>query len=457
MTGDTIAAISTAAGQAAIGIVKISGPKAISITDKTFSAANKKTLSSTSTFSLIHGNIIDKKKQPVDEVLVSVMRGPKSYTGEDVVEINCHGGSVALGAVLTLTLKNGARLAKPGEFTKRAYLNGRIDLVQAEAVAYIIQAKTSLALKAAQSQLDGRLSEVVRSLRAELMDIAVQLQAAIDFSDEDVEPDDYKRLLASLRNTKKRIKKLLETNAAGCLLKDGIKTAIIGGPNVGKSSLLNALLKKERAIVTEIAGTTRDLIEEIIDVKGLPLVLQDTAGIRRAFNEAESIGIKLSKNALEQADLVLLAIDASKKLGSTEKLLLKQASPEKTIVVLNKNDLRASISAEDINKHGRFKTTKVSALKLTGLDKLKNKIWDHCLKQQIEPADAVVATKRQAISLENGLSYVERVETLLSNHESEELVAFELSNAISNLSEVIGEISTEEVLDNLFSRFCVGK
>ncbi|KKM94670.1 hypothetical protein LCGC14_1196040, partial [marine sediment metagenome] len=335
MTGDTIAAISTAAGRAAIGIVKISGPKAIPITDTIFLATNKKMLSRTPTFSLIHGNAIDKKKQLVDEVLVSVMRGPKSYTGEDVVEINCHGGSVALGAVLDLTLKNGARLAEPGEFTKRAYLNGRIDLVQAEAVANIIQAKTALALKAAQSQLDGRLSETIRSLRAELMDIAVQLQAAIDFSDEDIEPNDYEALLASLGDTKKKIKNLLETNAGGCLLKDGIKTAIVGGPNVGKSSLLNALLKKERAIVTETAGTTRDLIEEIIDVKGLPLVLQDTAGIRRAFDEAESIGIKLSKNALAQADLVLLVIDSSKRMGTTEKSLLKQANPENSVVVLN--------------------------------------------------------------------------------------------------------------------------
>ncbi len=457
MTGDTIAAISTAAGRAAIGIVKISGPKAIPITDTIFLATNKKMLSRTPTFSLIHGNAIDKKKQLVDEVLVSVMRGPKSYTGEDVVEINCHGGSVALGAVLDLTLKNGARLAEPGEFTKRAYLNGRIDLVQAEAVANIIQAKTALALKAAQSQLDGRLSETIRSLRAELMDIAVQLQAAIDFSDEDIEPNDYEALLASLGDTKKKIKNLLETNAGGCLLKDGIKTAIIGGPNVGKSSLLNALLKKERAIVTETAGTTRDLIEEIIDVKGLPLVLQDTAGIRRAFDEAESIGIKLSKNALAQADLVLLVIDSSKRMGTTEKSLLKQANPENSVVVLNKSDLKATVAPQEIKNIGGFKTSKVSALKLTGLDKLKDKIWDHCLKKQIEPANAVVATKRQAISLENGLSYVERVETLLSNHESEELVAFELNNAISNLSEVIGEISTEEVLDNLFSSFCVGK
>jgi len=453
---DTITAISTTAGQAAIGIVRLSGPHSIEIASKILKPSSQKTLIKQPTFSILHGVVFDGRGNRLDEVLVSLMRGPKSYTAEDVVEINCHGGPMSLRSVLELVLENGARLAEPGEFTKRAYLNGRIDLTQAEAVADIISAKTKLALKSAQGQLEGKLSVAISRLKERLIDIMAQLQAAIDFSDEEIEPDAYPALLRKLDAVKAQLEALISTKADGQLLREGIKTAIVGGPNVGKSSLLNALLQRERAIVTEIAGTTRDMIEEIINVRGLPLVLQDTAGIREAFDGAEKKGIEISLRALEQADLVLLVIDSTKPLGNIERKLAKKARDKKRIIVLNKSDLKPIVGAPELKTIGLNDFAKVSALKLTGLDKLKEKIVKLCFGH-VEPEELLVTSIRQARALEEGLERLNSARELLKKGESEEIISLEINFATESLGQVLGEISAEDVLEAVFSRFCIGK
>lgn len=454
---DTIAAISTAVGPAAIGIVKLSGPKAIEIVSKIFKHSSGKKLKDQATFSLAHGNILDTANSVIDEVLISVMKTPKSYTAEDVVEINCHGGSLATRSVLELVLDKGARLAEPGEFTKRAYLNGRLDLAQAEAVADVIEAKTKLALKAAQGQLGGVLSKKVKSLRSTLLEVIANLQAAIDFSDEDIEPAAYSSLIQKINLIISEIKKLLDSQKEGQPIREGIKTAIIGGPNVGKSSLLNALLQRERAIVTETAGTTRDLIEEIVNVQGLPLVLQDTAGIRNAFDLAEKKGVEISKEALRKADLVLLVIDSSKKLSSVERQLAEEIKDKKTITVLNKCDLKAEIAPVSLKELGLNGHIKVSALKLTGIERLKEKIFGLCFNHQIEPEEILVSNIRQAKALEKGLGSLEAAKRLLAKREPEEIIVFEINRAVQSLGQIIGEISADEVLDEIFSNFCIGK
>ena len=456
MKNDTIAAISTTAGQAAIGIVRLSGPRSVEIASKIFRPTNQKDLTKQATFTMRHGAVYDTKGNRIDEVLISLMKAPRSYTAEDVVEINCHGGPISLRSVLELVLERGACLAEPGEFTKRAYLNGRIDLAQAEAVADIIQAKTKLALKSAQRQLEGKLSTAIKNLKEMLVDIMAQLQAAIDFSDEDIEPDAHPALLGKLDAVKAQLEALISTKTDGQLLKEGIKTAIVGGPNVGKSSLLNALLQRERAIVTETAGTTRDMIEEIINVKGLPLVLQDTAGIREAFDGAEKKGIGISLRILEQADLVLLVIDSTVPLGNIERELAKKAKDKKGIIVLNKSDLKPKIGAAGLKTLGMDDLARVSALKLTGLDKLKEKIVKICFGH-VEPEELLVSSIRQAKALEEGLEKINLAQGLLKRGESEEIISLEIISAIENLGQVVGGISAEEVLDRIFSQFCIGK
>ncbi|TET54382.1 MAG: tRNA uridine-5-carboxymethylaminomethyl(34) synthesis GTPase MnmE, partial [Actinobacteria bacterium] len=445
------------AGQAAIGIVKLSGPSAVEIVSRIYKPTNKKSLHKQASFSISHGFVIDKKRNVIDEVLVSIMRGPKSYTAEDVVEINCHGGAIALQSVLGLILENGARLADPGEFTKRAYLNGRIDLAQAEAVADIVNAKTKLALKTAQGQLSGKLSDSVKDIRRNLIEVLTQLQASIDFSDEDIQTEGYALLTQKIDKAIKQCNKLLETFKDGQLLKQGIKTAIVGGPNVGKSSLLNALLNRERAIVTKAAGTTRDLIEEVINVKGLPLLLQDTAGIRKAFNEAEKKGIKLSQKALSDADLVLMVFDISSGLGSIENQLVMDIKDKKTIAVLNKCDLKAMIKVADIKKIGIDNIVKVSALTVEGIEDLKQKITDICFEHHVEPKEVIVGNLRQAKAIEEGVKRMGKALSLLKEKESEEIVALEIEGASESLARIIGEISNEDILNSIFSTFCIGK
>lgn len=453
---DTIVAISTATTTAAIGIVRLSGPKSIEIVSKLFKPTTERPLKDLQSFSMIHGHILDDQKDQIDEVLISIMRGPKSYTAEDVVEINCHGGPIALRSVLEIVLQKGARLAEPGEFTKRAYLNGRIDLLQAEAVADVVAAKTKLALKTAQSQLKGNLSRYIDTLRGELIDLMAQVQASIDFSDEEIKPEDNSSLIRRSNKAKANLTKLFQTSKDAQILKEGVKTAIIGGPNVGKSSLLNALLQKERAIVTATAGTTRDIIEEVINVRGLALLLQDTAGIREAFDEAEKKGVEISKRAMAHADLILLVIDSTQSLGQIEKKLAAECKGKKVIAVYNKSDLPPA-PANGYKKLGLDNYLKVSALNLDGIDALKDKIVELCFDHRIEPEELLLTSVRQAQAIEKSLEHIEQAEKLLSEGETEELVAFELTRAIDSLDLIIGKVTNDDVLNEIFSTFCLGK
>ena len=346
---DTIAAISTPPGEGAISIVRLSGEQAISIADAVFQSGKKK-LIDVSSHTIHYGHIFDPEKyQMMDEVMVSIMRKPKTFTREDIVEINCHGGIVVVNQILQLVLRQGARLAEPGEFTKRAFLNGRVDLSQAEAVMDLIRAKTDKAMNLAINQLDGNLSRLIRQLRQEILETLAQVEVNIDYPEyDDVEELTTRLLLEKANQVQKQIQALLQTAQQGKILREGLSTAIIGRPNVGKSSLLNHLLREEKAIVTDIAGTTRDVIEEYVNVRGVPLKLVDTAGVRETEDIVEKIGVERSRKALSEADLILLVLNQSESLTTEDKQLLDITSGNKRIILLNKTDLPSRINQEDL-------------------------------------------------------------------------------------------------------------
>ncbi len=346
---DTIAAISTPPGEGAISIVRLSGEEAISVADGIFKA--KDALAQASSHTIHYGHIVDPKtEKTLDEVMVSVMRAPKTFTREDIVEINCHGGMIVVNQILQLLLRTGARLAEPGEFTKRAFLNGRIDLSQAEAVMDLIRAKTDKAMNVALNQLDGDLSRLIRTLRQEVLDTLAQVEVNIDYPEyDDVEEMTSQLLLEKAGQVKQQIQSLLETAQQGKILREGLNTAIIGRPNVGKSSLLNQLLKEEKAIVTEIAGTTRDVVEEYVNVRGVPLQLIDTAGIRDTEDTVEKIGVERSRKALSEADLVLLVLNQSEPLAKEDRQLLEMTKGSKRIILLNKTDLIPQLDLNELN------------------------------------------------------------------------------------------------------------
>ncbi|GMA48187.1 tRNA modification GTPase MnmE [Tetragenococcus muriaticus] len=372
---DTIAAISTPPGEGAISIVRLSGEEAIATADYVFKA--KKSLDQADSHTIHYGHIVDPKTNEMfDEAMVSVMRAPKTFTREDIVEINCHGGMVVVNQILQLLLRSGARLAEPGEFTKRAFLNGRIDLSQAEAVMDLIRAKTDKAMSVALNQLDGDLSRLIRSLRQEVLDTLAQVEVNIDYPEyDDVEEMTSKLLLEKAKQVKQQIQSLLATAQQGKILREGLNTAIIGRPNVGKSSLLNQLLKEEKAIVTEIAGTTRDVVEEYVNVRGVPLQLIDTAGIRDTEDTVEKLGVERSRKALSEADLILLVLNQSEPLTTEDKQLLEMTSGAKRIVLLNKTDLTPRLDVEKLNEFlYEDEMFEVSVTNNTGLDQLEEAI-----------------------------------------------------------------------------------
>ncbi|MDU4954846.1 MAG: tRNA uridine-5-carboxymethylaminomethyl(34) synthesis GTPase MnmE, partial [Enterococcus faecium] len=375
---DTIAAISTPPGEGAISIVRLSGDQAVQLADKVYQSGNKR-LSEVPSHTIHYGHIVDpKSNQLVDEVMVSVMRAPKTFTREDVVEINCHGGIVVVNQILQLLLREGARLAEPGEFTKRAFLNGRVDLSQAEAVMDLIRAKTDKAMGLALNQLDGNLSALIRSLRQEILETLAQVEVNIDYPEyDDVEELTTKLLLEKAQMIQQRIQALLATSKQGKVLREGLSTAIIGRPNVGKSSLLNHLLREEKAIVTDIAGTTRDVIEEYVNVRGVPLKLIDTAGIRETEDVVERIGVERSRKALAEADLILLVLNQSEPLTAEDEQLLEATSGLKRIILLNKTDLPAQLEQEKLKKLIENEPVfSISVAKNDGLDRLESAISD---------------------------------------------------------------------------------
>ena len=457
---DTIAAISTAPGEGAIGIVRISGDLAISIASSIYQCGTKQ-LEEQKTHTIHYGHIVDPKSGEVyDEVMVSVLRAPKTFTREDIVEINCHGGIVAINRVLQLVLRMGARLAEPGEFTKRAFLNGRIDLSQAEAVMDLIRAKTDKSMQLAMRQLDGQLSNLIQNLRQEILNTLAQVEVNIDYPEyDDVEEMTLQLLREKTQQVLQGIRALLNTASQGKILRDGLKTAIVGRPNVGKSSLLNVLLREEKAIVTDIAGTTRDTIEEYVNVRGVPLQLIDTAGIRETDDVVEKIGVERSRKALKEADFVLLLLNQSETLQEEDIRLLETTKGMKRIILFNKTDLPSNLSTEDIAPYANEEEiVTTSMLNKEGIDQLEEKIAGYFFQGQMNERDATYLSNTRHIALlEKAEQALVEVQNGIEMEMPVDLIQIDFTRAWDLLGEITGDSVQDELLTQLFSQFCLGK
>ena len=460
MNFDTIAAISTPPGEGGIGIVRISGDEAIEIADKLYSMG-KKSLADQDTHTIHYGKIVNPKTGDiVDEVMVSVMRSPKTYTREDVVEINSHGGILVVNKVLQVVLNNGARLAEPGEFTKRAFLNGRIDLSQAEAVMDMIRAKTDRAMHVAVDQLDGQMARLIRDLRQKILDTLAQVEVNIDYPEyDDVEEMTSQLLEDKAREVKADIQKLLETAQQGKILREGLATAIIGRPNVGKSSLLNTLLRQDKAIVTDVAGTTRDVIEEYVNVKGVPLKLIDTAGIRETDDEVERIGVDRSRQAIQQADLILLVFNQSEKLTAEDEALIEATKGQNRIILLNKTDLDQQLNVDKLSQLiANDPIVSTSMMTQTGMDELQDKIAELFFSGQTGERDATyVSNTRHIALLEEAEDALSEVLNGIALDMPVDLVQIDMRRAWDLLGEITGDSVQDELITKLFSQFCLGK
>lgn len=457
---DTIAAISTAVGEGGIGIVRVSGQNALEVVEKIIREKSGEPLSKRKSRTMFLAMVIDPADGvQVDEVLVSVMRAPNTYTREDIVEINCHGGIIPLRKTLSLVLKAGARAAEPGEFTKRAFLNGRIDLAQAEAVIDAIKAKTDLALKSAVNQIEGGLSKEINTLAEKVADVLTQIEAAVDFSDEDIEVTPYNRLIVVLGEVERKLEEVIKTSIAGQIIKEGIRTVIVGRPNVGKSSLLNALLKKERAIVTPVPGTTRDVIEEVVNVNGIPLVLKDTAGLREPEDEVEKIGVELTKRTIKTAEIALCVIDGSEELQPEDVSLLNEVNDTKAILVINKADLPRAKAIGELKLPSNFVgRVEISALTGAGMDELKLAIERSVLDGGIDiSGTSIVTNARHEQLLKSALRGASEAVALINAEQPEEIIATVLNEILDDLGEITGEHIGEDVLGRIFSQFCIGK
>lgn len=469
---DTIAAISTPIGKGGIGIVRLSGRDALDIADKIFLGRDSRKPSTFKTYTVHYGWIVKSNQKPVtrnqkknkklsaniiDEVLLTVMRAPRSYTKEDIVEISCHSGIVVLREILDLVLSCGARLAEAGEFTKRAFLSGRIDLSEAEAVLDIINAKTNLALASAVNQLQGGLFKEIKSVTDKLLETIALLEANIDFPEEDIQEADKKKINRTIAITAENIDALLSSAKHGKVLREGISAVILGRANVGKSSLLNALLKEERAIVTPIAGTTRDAIEEILDLKGIPLKIADTAGIIEPRDLIEEKALSRTQSYFEKADLVLLVFDGTCSLTRQDIQLMGKAKRKHVIAVVNKSDLKARIDESRIKKHFRD-VVKISALKHQGLKELEEKIIQLAWEGKIEPSsETVVTNSRHVQELRSAAALLASAGESLKKGLSVEFIAEDLKACRNCLREITGESVRDDILEKIFSEFCIGK
>lgn len=455
---DTIAAISTPLGEGGIGIVRLSGHEAIAIAEEIF--RGKGIVSSLPSHTIHFGRIIDPTaNKTLDQVLLTVMRAPRTYTKEDVVEINGHGGIVALRSILELTLRLGARLAEPGEFTRRAFLNGRIDLSQAEAVIDLIRAQTEAGARVALHHIEGDLFREVSSVREELINILAEVEASIDFPEEDLDFWEGSELLSRIIAVKERLAGLVETARYGRIIREGISTVIIGRPNVGKSSLLNALLGEDRAIVTPIPGTTRDTIEETINLRGIPLRVIDTAGLRPGGDIVEKEGLRRTKRSLEQADLVLLILDASVQLTPDDREIISEVKERKGIVVLNKTDCPVLIEAEEVKSLlPEHKLINISAIHRSGLDNLREAIIQTVLGGEIIASDSLMVSNiRHQQALSAAIKSLKEAVATVEAGGSPELIALDLREAMDQASLISGETVTEDILDHIFANFCIGK
>ncbi len=455
---DTIAAISTPPGEGAISIVRMSGEEAVSIAQKVFSG---KDLTQAKSHTINYGHIVDPKThEEIDEVMVSLMLAPKTFTREDVVEINCHGGIVATNRILQLLLVNGARLAEPGEFTKRAFLHGRIDLTQAESVMDLIRAKTDRSMKIALNQLDGNLSHLIDSLRKDILDVLAQVEVNIDYPEyDDVEEMTTKLLREKAIEIKQRIEQLLKTASQGKIMREGLATALVGRPNVGKSSLLNHLLHEDKAIVTDVAGTTRDVIEEYVNVSGVPLKLIDTAGIRETDDKVEKIGVERSKKAIEQSDLVLLVLNAAESLTKEDLELIRLTNDKKRIIILNKTDLEEKLDRKELAKISENAPVyATSILKNEGVEALEEAISKLFFNGIENSQSTVMVTNARHIALlKKSQNSLDSVLEGISSGMPVDLVQIDMTEAWNLLGEITGESYEDELLDQLFSQFCLGK
>lgn len=457
---DTIAAIATAPGEAGIGIVRISGDKSIDLTDQIFRSKEGKKLSEYKPRRITYGYIIDPKTDKrVDEVLVSYMKGPNTYTKEDIIEINCHGGMIPVKNILELVLRMGARAADPGEFTKRAFLNGRIDLAQAEAVMDLISAKTEKGFDVALNQLEGSLSKKVTKVRETLLEMLAHVEVSIDFAEEDIDEVTLGFLLEKSSEVEKDIQKLLDTADTGKILREGLSTVIVGKPNVGKSSLLNALVRESRAIVTDVPGTTRDVIEEHLNIKGIPLRLIDTAGIRETEDVVEKIGVEKSKELFNLADLIIVMLDASRELMEEDKQIMNLIGQKKALIIINKTDLPQKLNFEEVETIiGSKKIIKVSLVEEKGLEEIEDALVEMVYQGQVRAKDSLLVTNiRHKNALERALESIKDSTKAIKQQLPLDFVEVDIKNTWEALGEITGDSVGEDLLDHIFKNFCIGK
>ncbi len=458
---DTIAAIATPIGEASIAVIRISGKSSLQIVARLFKRSNEASVFEMKSHKLYRGKVVDPKSERIlDSVLTVIMKSPHSYTGEDVAEIHCHGGYLLSKKILELLFQHGARPASPGEFTFRAFLNGKMDLAQAEAVADVINAQTEESLKQAELQLEGILSQKIEEFKEIVLDTLAEVEAQVDFPEEDIDPILREAITKSTEELMEQIDRLLATYEEGRIIKQGVYTAILGKPNVGKSSLLNQLLMKERSIVSHLPGTTRDFIEETLDIKGIPLRLVDTAGLRATADEVEKAGVDLARKKAKEAELIIAVVDGSSNLDEDDFEVLRSSESRNSILAINKSDLHQNVSEEDISDFfQRERVVNTSAKLGSGIEELKSKIHEVLLGKDslIEGAEVVLTELRHKLALQKTKDSLNSLIKAIDNRESPEFIAVDLRLALDSLGEITGETTTEDVLGRIFSKFCIGK
>lgn len=455
-TTDTIAAIATPLGESGIGVIRISGSHAYAVGDAIFRSPSRKPLAQRRDRSIQHGLVVADDGRPVDEVLMLIMKGPHSYTAEDVLEIQCHGGRKALEEILSLVLAHGARLANPGEFTQRAFVNGRIDLAQAEAVMDVIQAKSRQGLTSAVNQLEGRLSKVIGAMRHELTDFITRLEVTIDYPEEDLEDITVPDVAGAIRKQLASLDEMLEASHDGRIIRDGVMAAIAGTPNAGKSSLLNRLLQEDRAIVTDVPGTTRDVLEEWISLKGVPVCLVDTAGIRETDDTVEKIGVTKAKAYMDKADIILVVIDSSRPLSEEDRAILEDTKERNVLIVLNKSDLTPVVAEKDLGQYGH-PVLSLSAGTGEGLEALKEQLLSLALSHADTASSALLTNTRHIELVRQSREALKRALDSIEAGMPVDCAVVDLREAWDLLGSITGDTVHDDMVEEIFSRFCLGK